>query len=85
MCGGIDREQLLEKLSSCSVGHDSGQMGLKLGQFRRRPAICWPVDTRFDPATDGTTKSRKPHPDLTEGRGDPVLPVVFDTVRTAIA
>jgi ribose 5-phosphate isomerase A len=64
---------------------DCGQMGLKPNQLRCRPAIRRPVNTRFDPATGGTTKSGKSHCDLTEKRRDHVLPVVFHAARAATA
>jgi hypothetical protein len=78
-------EHLFEKTSSRSVGHKGGQMGLKPNQLRCRPAIRRPVDTRFDSATGGTTKSGKPHPDMTEKRRDHVLPVVCHAARVATA
>jgi hypothetical protein len=52
-------------------------MGPETDQFRRRPAKRRPVSARLDPATGGTTKSEKPHRDLTEKRRDRVLPLVF--------
>ena len=60
-------------------------MGLKLNQFRCRAAIRRPVDTGFNPATVGTTKSGKSHHDLTEKRRDHVLPMVFHSARAAAA
>ncbi len=85
MLRGVDREHLLQKIGGRSVGHNGGQMGLKLDQFRCRPAIRRSVDTCFNPATGGASKSRKSHRDLTEKRRDPVLPVVFDAAQTATA
>jgi hypothetical protein len=60
-------------------------MGLKPMQFRRRPAMRWPVDPNLDHTTRGAAKSGKPHRGLTEKRGDLMIPIVLHAVNTAAA
>src|SRR4051794_8987583 len=58
-------------------------MRLKPVQFRCRSAMRWPSNASLDPATRGTARAGKPHPNLAEGRRDRMIPVVLHTASAA--
>ena len=82
---GADREHLLQHVSGRPIGHQGGQVSLKLIQLRCRPAMRRPVDPNLDRTTRGAAKSGKPHRDLTEERGYRMIPVVLHVTNTATA
>jgi len=82
---GTDREHLLQYACGAPIGHEGGEMSLKLIQFRCRPAMRWPVDPNLDHTTRGATKSRKPHRGLTEKRRDRMIAIVLHVTNTAAA
>ena len=82
---GADREHLLQHVSGRPIGHQGGQVSLKLIQLRCRPAMRRPVDPNLDRTTRGAAKSGKPHRDLTEERGYRMIPVVLHMTNTATA
>src|ERR1022692_4280997 len=45
----------------------------------------WPFNPNLDRTTRGAAKSRKPHDDLTEKRGDRMLPVILHVTNTSAA
>src|ERR1700730_7168160 len=45
----------------------------------------WPFNPNLDPTPCGATKSREPHHDLTEKRGDRTLPVILHVTNTSAA
>ena len=82
---GIHREHLLQHVSGHPVGHQSGEMRLKLVQLRRRPAMRGPTMAGFVAATPDTAKAGKPHRDLAEKRRNRMVPVVLHTADLATA
>jgi hypothetical protein len=82
---GSQRDHLLQQIRRRPIGHEGREMNLKLIQFRCRPAMRWPVDPDLDCSTSVATKSRKSRRELTEKRGDQMLPVVLDSANTAAA
>src|ERR1022692_828009 len=45
----------------------------------------WPFNPNLDRTTRGAAKSRKPHDDLTEKRGDRMLPVILHVTNASAA
>jgi len=60
-------------------------MRLDLIQLRCRAAVRWPAMASFVSAASSTAKSRKPHRDLAEQRGNPMVPVIFHPANQATA
>jgi len=81
----VDREHLLQQISSRPVGHHRAEMRLQPVQLRCRPAMQWPANASLDPATRGTAKPGKPHCDLAEQRRHRMVPVVLQTPNPATA
>jgi hypothetical protein len=82
---GADRKQLLQNIRGRPVGHQGGEMGLKLIQFRCRSAMRWPADTDLDAVTRGTAKSGKSQRDLAEKRRYRVIAVVLHAANAPAA
>lgn len=80
---GVDREHLRQQVSGYPIGHEGGEMRLKLIQLRCRPAMRWPADASLDPATTGTAKSREPHRDQAEKRRYRMVPIVLHVANAA--
>jgi hypothetical protein len=80
---GIDREHLLQHLSSDSVRHHGGEMRPKPIQFWYRPAMRWPFDASLDPTTPGTVKSGKWHRYRTQKRCHHMVAVVLHAENAA--
>jgi len=83
MLSRVDRERLLQQVSSRPVGRHSTEMCLKPVQLRRRPAVRWPANASLDPAARGTAKAGKPHRDPAEQRRHRMVPVVLHTANAA--
>jgi hypothetical protein len=82
---GADREHLLQYVSRRPIGHQGGQVSLKLIQFRCRSAMRWPVDPNLNPTTHSTAKPGQPHRDLTEQRGYHMTPVILHVTSPTAA
>ena len=74
MLSSVEREHLLQQISSRPVGHHGAEMRLQLVQLRRRPAVRWPANASLKPAACGTTKTGKTHRDLAEQRRHRMVP-----------
>jgi transposase len=80
-----DREHLLEYISGRPIRHECREVSLKPLQFRGRSAMRGPVDADLDRITRGTAEAGEPHRDLTEKRGDRMLPVIFRVTSACAA
>ena len=79
----IEGQQVLQYASSDAVGHEGGQVGLQLAQFRCRSATWRPSNARLSVVAGSTEKPGKPHRHFAEQGRDAVRPPILHVASLA--